>query len=83
MSTWILYHRIADSESGLARKRLSECRLAEEIQFRNVDISEVAHKDLIQLLGDDRVPCLVVEGQTYVGFAGIERFLLDFIRRRN
>lgn len=74
----ILFHRIADPDCGVVRKAINENPIRAVTDYRNVDTSDQALKDLRQILnGRDEVPCLVVQGRPLVGKIAI----LDWLKK--
>lgn len=70
-----LFHRISDSESAAVRRQIVELQLTDEIEFRNVDLSETATKDLRALGGGGRIPALWTGEEMIEGQRDIEDFL--------
>lgn len=55
---YVLFHRISDPESATVRKFIVDNDLKDKIDFRNVDISESAAKDLARYNLESPIPSL-------------------------
>ncbi|MFN7729963.1 MAG: glutaredoxin family protein [Bdellovibrio sp.] len=70
-----LFHRISDSDSAELRRLIGQLGL-EDIQYRNVDMSESAQQEMQSALGRLQVPALLTkEGQWIVGLQAARQFL--------
>lgn len=73
--TIALYHTLADEASAEIRQYIVKKNLIDQVQFRNVDRSEQAMKDLVRLTGEDKVPVLTVSQQILKGRDAILQYL--------
>jgi hypothetical protein len=70
-----LFHVLNDAECAEVRKAIVQLNLIERVQFRNIDRSEGAASDLLDLQGSAEIPYLVFEHHRYKGKAEILSFL--------
>ncbi len=75
----ILYHILNDDNCAEIRRFIVQNNLMERVQFRNIDRSEEATRDLIALQGHLGVPCLVHQGQFTTGKSEILQTLKSLI----
>lgn len=68
----VLYHTLGNEECAIVRKAVVQMNLVDLIQFRNIERSEAAQKDLMQSQGSLEVPFLVVDGK---GLSGLNLIL--------
>ena len=70
-----LFHRISDSDSADVRRLIVQLGL-EDIQYRNIDMSESAGQEMQTALGRLQVPALFTdEGTWIVGLQAVRQFL--------
>ena len=69
-----LFHRITDVASARVRRLIVELELKEEIDFRNIDVSESAQKDFLGR-GGRQIPALWTGEEMIQGAEEIEKYL--------
>ena len=74
-SKFILYHILNDEGCAEVRRFIVQHNLTDQIEFRNIDRSESAIKDLQNHQGSLQVPFLVDHKKFYEGSAEILQFL--------
>lgn len=72
---FILYHVLNDEGCAEVRRFIVQNNLTDQIEFRNIDRSKDATKDLQDLQGSLQVPFLVDHKKFYEGSAEILQFL--------
>lgn len=70
-----LFHLIADADCAEVRRRVVELGLQEQVEFRNIALSEEAAGDLTRLAGSQQVPLLSMQGALVSGKTAILEYL--------
>jgi glutathione S-transferase len=73
-----LFHRQDCPYSAKVRECIAGRGLESEIEYRDVDAEPEAMEQLIQLTGDEQVPCLVVDGKPMLESDAIVAFLESY-----
>jgi hypothetical protein len=75
----VLYHILNEDDCAEVRRFIVQNNLMEQVQFRNIDRSEEATKDLMALQGHLGVPFLVHQGKGSSGKKEILQVLQTLI----
>ncbi len=75
-----LFHRLADVASAEVRKLIVDAGIRDEVDFRNIDVSETALAELRLLSGGDTPPALKLKDGTLL--RGVEEVRGWIAKRR-
>jgi hypothetical protein len=75
-----LFHRIAETDSAEARRRIAELGVTEVVEFRNVDFE--SHRAALAARGGEQTPALWDGTQLHVGRELVLTALEELARAR-